>query len=41
VKRFGSPTAAPPLDYEGGTGVYKRVSAGFMGKTWDGGDIEF
>jgi len=41
VKRFGSATAAPPLDYEGGSGVYKRASAGFMGKVWDGGDIAF
>jgi DNA modification methylase len=35
VKRFGSPTAAPLKDYEGGTGVYKRSSAGFLGKQWD------
>ena len=41
VKRFGSSSAAPPLDYEGGSGVYKRASAGFMGKVWDGGDIAF
>ena len=41
VKRFSSPDAAPLKDYEGGTGVYKRSSAGFMGKAWDGGDISF
>jgi site-specific DNA-methyltransferase (adenine-specific) len=41
VHRFGKENSAPPLDYEGGTGVYKRASAGFMGKQWDGGDIAF
>jgi hypothetical protein len=41
VDRFGKENSAPPLDYEGGTGVYKRASAGFMGKQWDGGDIAF
>lgn len=34
VKRFGSETAAPAKG-----GVYARSSKGFMGKTWDGGDI--
>ena len=34
VKRFGSDNAAPVKD-----GVYSRASKGFMGYTWDGGDI--
>ncbi len=38
VKRFGGNQAA----VKGGkTGAYKRASAGFMGKQWDGGDIAF
>jgi site-specific DNA-methyltransferase (adenine-specific) len=36
VKRFGGESAAPAK-----AGVYGRSSAGFMGKTWDGGDIAF
>ncbi len=36
VKRFGAENAAPAKG-----GVYARSSAGFMGKTWDGGDIAF
>lgn len=40
VKRFGSPDAAPALS-NGPTGVYARASRGFMGKTWDGGDVAF
>lgn len=40
VKRFGSPTAKP-TKADGSTGVYKRSAAGFMGQTWDGGDIAF
>ncbi len=40
VKRFGSETAAPAKS-SGATGVYKRSSAGFMGKQWDGGDVAF
>ena len=39
VKRFGSPTAAPAK--VGQTGAYARASAGFMGQTWDGGDVAF
>jgi hypothetical protein len=34
VKRFGADAAAPAKP-----GVYARSSSGFMGKTWDGGDI--
>lgn len=40
VKRFGSPTAAPARS-DGPTGVYGRASRGFMGKTWDGGNVAF
>lgn len=36
VKRFGAANAAPAKDRDG---LYKRASSGFMGKTWDGGDI--
>lgn len=39
VKRFGTEGAAEAV--EGATGAYKRASAGFMGKQWDGGDIAF
>jgi DNA modification methylase len=39
VKRFGGKDAAPAKS--GKTGAYKRHSAGFMGKAWDGGDIAF
>lgn len=39
VKRFGGEGAAEAV--EGATGAYKRASAGFMGKQWDGGDIAF
>lgn len=39
VKRFGSSTAASAK--VGKTGAYARASKGFMGKTWDGGDIAF
>ena len=39
VKRFGAANAAPAKS--GATGAYKRASAGFMGKQWDGGDIAF
>jgi DNA modification methylase len=38
VKRFGKDGAAPASG-NGATGVYKRASRGFMGKTWDGGEI--
>ena len=49
VKRFGAPNAAPVkvsefYDEGGkskGSSAYKRVSTGFMGKQWDGGDIAF
>ncbi len=40
VKRFGKAGAAPPKS-DGATGVYKRAAKGFMGKTWDGGDVAF
>lgn len=39
VKRFGSATAAAAQ--VGATGVYARSAAGFMGHTWDGGDVAF
>ncbi len=39
VKRFGSENTTPAKI--GKTGAYARVSKGFMGKTWDGGDIAF
>lgn len=38
-KRFGSDTAAPCK--EGKTGAYARASRGFMGKTWDTGEVAF
>jgi len=41
VERFGKPDAAPSVVPEGGSGVYARASKGFMGQTWDGGDIAF
>lgn len=39
VKRFGKKGAAPAK--HGKDGAFTRASAGFMGKTWDGGDIAF
>ncbi len=36
VKRFGNEDSAPAKK-----GVYSRSSKGFMGKTWDGGDVAF
>ena len=39
VKRFGKDDAAPAQF--GTDGVYARSSKGFMGQTWDGGDIAF
>lgn len=39
VKRFGAAGAAEAK--EGATGAFKRASAGFMGKQWDGGDVAF
>jgi DNA modification methylase len=41
VDRFGKEGAAPAQDDRGVRGAYKRASAGFMGKVWDGGDIAF
>ena len=39
VKRFGGPNAAP--QQFGTDGAFARASRGFMGQTWDGGDIAF
>lgn len=39
VKRFGANNAAAAK--EGADGAFRRASAGFMGKQWDGGDIAF
>jgi len=39
VKRFGAGNAAPAK--VGKTGAYARASRGFMGQTWDGGDVAF
>lgn len=39
VKRFGAKDAAEAKD--GTSGAFKRASAGFMGKQWDGGYIAF
>jgi hypothetical protein len=39
VKRFGGKDAAP-AQY-GTDGAFSRASTGFMGRTWDGGDIAF
>jgi hypothetical protein len=39
VKRFGKKDAAP-AQY-GTDGVFARSSKGFMGQTWDGGDVAF
>lgn len=39
VKRFGGENAAPAQSKQ--TGVYARSSKGFMGQTWDGGDVAF
>lgn len=39
VERFGKEGAAEAK--AGDTGAFKRASAGFMGKQWDGGDIAF
>ena len=47
VKRFGGKDAAEAKDYTGdaehpnATGAFARASRGFMGKTWDGGDVAF
>ena len=39
VKRFSAENASLPKSKQ--SGVYARASKGFMGKTWDGGDIAF
>lgn len=39
IKRFGKSGSAEAKP--GKTGAFKRASAGFMGKEWDGGDIAF
>ena len=39
IKRFGKAGSAPAKS--GATGAYARASKGFMGKTWDGGDVAF
>jgi DNA modification methylase len=39
VKRFGAENAAPAK--VGATGAFARASKGFMGQTWDGGDVAF
>lgn len=39
VKRFGAGNAAPAK--HGKDGAFARASRGFMGQTWDGGDIAF
>lgn len=42
VKRFSSPNAAPARQASSNakaTGAFARASKGFMGKTWDGGDV--
>jgi DNA modification methylase len=38
-KRIGKPGSAPAQ--EGRDGLYRRASAGFMGKTWDTGETAF
>lgn len=39
TKRFGKPDSAPAK--HGRDGAFQRASAGFMGQTWDGGDVAF
>ena len=39
VKRFGADDAVPAQF--GSDGAYARASRGFMGRTWDGGDVAF
>lgn len=41
VDRFGKEGSAPVKVPEGGSGVYARSTKGFMGQTWDGGDVAF
>lgn len=38
-ERYGAPGSAPPQ--HGTDGLFQRASAGFMGRTWDGGDVAF
>ncbi|MFC2252474.1 site-specific DNA-methyltransferase [Labrys portucalensis] len=38
-KRFGKPNSAPAV--HGKDGLYARASAGFMGKSWDTGEVAF
>lgn len=38
-KRYSSPDAKPP-GY-GNDGSFRRLARGFMGKTWDGGDVAY
>ena len=40
VKRYSKENSAPPTSKSMG-GAFVRVSKGFMGKEWDGGDIAF
>lgn len=40
-KRFGKAGAKAAKAREGGSGVYARASAGFMGETWDTGETAF
>ena len=39
TKRLGKPGSAPIV--HGRDGAHARIAAGFMGKSWDGGDIAF
>jgi len=39
VERFGGKDSKPAK--EGEDGLFQRISRGFMGNTWDGGDIAF
>lgn len=41
AKRFGSPDAAPAKPMKSGDKAYSRLSRGFMGKQWDGGELAF
>jgi site-specific DNA-methyltransferase (adenine-specific) len=40
-KRFGKVGNAPVVVPEGGSGAYARASRGFMGKSWDTGEVAF
>lgn len=40
-KRFGKPGSAPAKVREGASGAYARASSGFMGKSWDTGEVAF